>query len=87
MFFALGGVRRLLEAEAPLAVIYFGVDDIQASYLVLQEKGIQFEDEPHLIHTDEEGVFDNPGTSEWMVFFKDPAGNTLALASRTAPEG
>ena len=87
MFFEFDGVRLLLEAQAPLAVIYFRVDDIQASYEALQDAGIQFEDEPHLIHTDEDGVFDNPGTSEWMVFFKDPAGNTLALASRTTPEG
>ena len=75
----------LLEENAPQTVLYFRVDDIQAAYAEFKIRGIEFETEPHLIHTDEDGVFDTPGSAEWMAFFKDPAGNTLALASRTLP--
>jgi hypothetical protein len=48
----------------------------------LKSQGIEFEGEPHLIHRDDTGVFDNPGTEEWMAFFNDPGGNTLALTTR-----
>jgi catechol 2,3-dioxygenase-like lactoylglutathione lyase family enzyme len=71
------GVRN-----AASATLYFRVDDIEAAFQALQARGVIFEGEPHLIHRDEDGVFDNPGTEEWMVFFKDPGGNTLALAAR-----
>ena len=33
--------------------------------------------QPHVIHRD-----DAAGTEEWMAFFEDPDGNTLALMSR-----
>jgi catechol 2,3-dioxygenase-like lactoylglutathione lyase family enzyme len=82
LFLDFGGVRLLLERNAASATLYFRVDDIEAAFQALQARGVIFEGEPHLIHRDEDGVFDNPGTEEWMVFFKDPGGNTLALAAR-----
>jgi methylmalonyl-CoA/ethylmalonyl-CoA epimerase len=82
LFFDFAGVRLLLEANAAPATVYFRVDDIAAAHAALAERGVAFEGEPHLIHRDDEGVFDNPGTEEWMVFFRDPGGNVLALASR-----
>ncbi len=82
LFFEFSGVRLLLEANAGPATLYFRVDDIDSAYRTLRERGVEFEDEPHLIHRDEDGVFDNAGSEEWMVFFRDPGGNTLALASR-----
>jgi len=81
LFFDFCGVRLLLEGDSP-ATLYFWVDDIDSAYADLRGKGVEFEGEPHMIHKDEDGTFDNPGTEEWMAFFKDPAGNTLALASR-----
>ena len=33
--------------------------------------------QPHVIHRDEAA-----GTEEWMTFFEDPDGNTMALMSR-----
>lgn len=83
-FFDFSGVRVLFEAAAPQTVLYFWVDDIQRAYQDLQSRGINFDSEPHVIHKDAEGIFDNPETEEWMAFFKDPAGNTVALASRVA---
>lgn len=40
------------------------------------EKAVAFQGEPHLIHRHEDG------TEEWMSFFADPEGNTLALMSQ-----
>ena len=82
LFFDFNGVRLMFEAGAAPATLYFWVDDLESAHAALMDQGVTFEDEPHMIHRDEEGVFDNPGTEEWMAFFKDPGGNTLAIASR-----
>ena len=82
LFFDLNGVRLLFEENAAPATLYFRVDDIDSAYAAFTEQGVSFEGEPHMIHRDEDGVFDNPGTEEWMAFFRDPGGNTLAIASR-----
>lgn len=81
-FFDFGGVRLLLEKNAPKTTLYFRADDIEAAYRGLLAKGVAFEDTPHLIHRDENGIFGEPGVEEWMVFFKDPSGNLLALVMR-----
>lgn len=82
LFFEFGGIRLLLDRNAGPATLYFRVDDIDAAHAALAERGVAFDSEPHLIHRDDDGVFDNPGTEEWMAFFRDPSGNVLALASR-----
>jgi len=82
LFFDFCGTRLLLERNAAPATLYFWVDDIDAAVAEFTERGVEFQSEPHLIHRDDDGVFDNPGTGEWMAFFRDPGGNTLALASR-----
>ena len=82
MFFDLSGVRLMFEASASVATLYFWVDDVDAAKVELEAKGVQFESDAQMIHRGEDGTFDNPGTEEWMAFFKDPAGNTLALATR-----
>lgn len=81
-FFDLDGVRLMLEKNAPKGTIYLRVDDIHAAHKELTEKGVEFIDEPHLIHRDAEGVFGPAGDEEWMAFFRDPSGNLLAIAER-----
>lgn len=81
-FLDFAGVRVLLEKEGPKATLYFWVDDIDSTYAELRSKGIDFSGQPHLIHRDDTGVFGQPGEEEWMAFFSDPSGNTLALATR-----
>jgi catechol 2,3-dioxygenase-like lactoylglutathione lyase family enzyme len=76
------GVRLLLEKTGPKSTLYFWVDDIDSAYDELRSKGIEFTDEPHLIHRDDAGVFGKQGEEEWMVFFSDPSGNVLALVTR-----
>ncbi len=82
MFFEFSGVRLLFERGNKPATLYFWVDDLDASYTELLQKGISFDLAPHLIHKDNEGAFGETGQEEWMAFFKDPSGNVLALASR-----
>jgi methylmalonyl-CoA/ethylmalonyl-CoA epimerase len=81
-FFDFEGVRLLLEKGAATGTIYFWVDDIDSTYEALQDKGVKFDQVPHMIFPDDEGVFGEKGGEEWMAFFKDPAGNVLGLASR-----
>ena len=78
------GTRILFETNPDTvpAILYFWVDDIDAARVELSAQGVAFTGEPHMIHKDEDGTFDNPGTEEWMAFFEDPAGNTLAIATR-----
>jgi methylmalonyl-CoA/ethylmalonyl-CoA epimerase len=82
VFFDFAGTRLLLERGGERAVLYFWVDDLEAAAATLRERGVTFDSDPHRIHRDETGQFGAPGNEEWMAFFKDPAGNTLALATR-----
>ena len=84
-FFDAGGVRLYLhrkdEADwQPGSILYFLCDDIRDAHRQLTERGVHFSGAPHLIYTD-----DRTGTEEWMAFFDDGEGNTLALMSRAAP--
>lgn len=85
-FFEFSGTRLLLEKTAPKATIYFRVDDIEAAFTELLDRGVKFIAEPHLIFRDAAGIFGAAGEEEWMAFFSDPSENILALASRILKE-
>ena len=82
-FFDCGGVRLMMgaaekaEFDHPASVIYYKVSDINASYESLKKRGVSFIDQPHLIAKLEDHDL-------WMVFLRDPEGNTLALMSEVA---
>jgi len=82
VFFDFSGTRLLLEQNGPKATIYFKVDDIDAAHEELVGKGVKFLAGPHMIFRDDAGMFGAAGEEEWMAFFNDPSGNTLALATR-----
>ena len=76
-FFDCDGVRLYLgvpEADEfrSCGVLYFTVEDIAEAHRVLAERGVEFRDEPHLVHRAESSEL-------WMAFFTDPDGNNLAL--------
>jgi methylmalonyl-CoA/ethylmalonyl-CoA epimerase len=79
-FFDCGGVRLMLtrpekpEFDHPSSILYFAVPDIQAAHARMKEKGVHFEDEPHLIAR-------MPDHDLWMVFFRDSEGNLMGLMS------
>ena len=81
-FFDCGGTRLFLEEnEQPSSesVLYLRVPDIDAAYDELQKRGIVFTNAPHLIHRHDDG------TEEWMAFFDDPEGRTLAIMCQVGP--
>jgi methylmalonyl-CoA/ethylmalonyl-CoA epimerase len=84
-FFDCAGVRLLLEkAGDPAAVnhaspIYFSCADIALTVRELQQRGVAFEAQPHLVAP----MADH---DLWMAFFRDPDGHTLALMQE-APKG
>ena len=84
-FFDMGGTRLYLHAVGeehwrPGSILYFLVDDIGAAWQELERRGVRTTGAPHNIYTDE-----STGTEEWMAFFEDGEGNTLALLSRVTP--
>ena len=84
VFFDADGTRIYLhrkdaEAWRPGSILYFTVDDIHAAQEALATGGVRFTGAPHRIHTHDDG------TEEWMTFFEDGEGNTLALTSRVSP--
>ena len=84
-FFDADGTRlylhRMDDADwRPGSVLYFLVDDIHAAQERLVSNGVHFTGAPHVIYTDEA-----TGVEEWMTFFEDGEGNTLALMSRVQP--
>jgi len=79
-FFDCGGVRLMLTApekpefDHPGSILYFTVPDIQTAHATIKEKGVRFEDEPHVVAR-------MPDHDLWMVFFRDSEGNLMGLMS------
>ena len=79
-FFDCGGVRLMLdvpeeeEFKHASSILYYKVDDIQATWATLRDRGVEFRDEPHMVAR-------MPDHELWMTFFRDSEGNTLALMS------
>ena len=77
-FFDAGGVRLMLsrpekpEFDHPSSILYYKVDDVHQAYETLKQRGVRFEDQPHLIAR--MGTYDL-----WMAFFRDSEDNVLAI--------
>jgi catechol 2,3-dioxygenase-like lactoylglutathione lyase family enzyme len=83
-FFDCGGTRLMLTQEsatssAAESILYFRVSDIRQSHEQLEQSGVVFIGVPHMIHRHADGM------EEWMAFFKDPEGRTLAIMSQVKP--
>ena len=84
VFFDCGGVRLYIHAVGAAdwrksSILYFLVPDIADAHRELTDRGVRFSGAPHMIYRD-----DQSGTEEWMAFFDDPDGNTLAIMARVA---
>jgi DNA-binding CsgD family transcriptional regulator/extradiol dioxygenase family protein len=81
-FFDCAGTRLMLTEESTAAssesTLYLRVANIAAAHANLRAGGVEFINAPHLIHKHADG------TEEWMAFFKDPEGRTLAIMSQVA---
>jgi catechol 2,3-dioxygenase-like lactoylglutathione lyase family enzyme len=85
VFFDCGGTRLYLhrvpeERWRPGSVLYLRVAGLDARYRELGERGAAFSGAPHLVHRHDDGV------EEWMAFFDDGEGNTLALMEHVGGE-
>jgi methylmalonyl-CoA/ethylmalonyl-CoA epimerase len=78
-FFDCGGTRLYLQETpqpSPESVLYLRVPDINAAYDALQQRGVTFKGAPRLIHRHDDGM------EEWMAFFDDLEGRTLAIMAQ-----
>jgi methylmalonyl-CoA/ethylmalonyl-CoA epimerase len=82
-FFDCAGTRLMLSTPEPgqahsgNSIIYFTVGDIDAAYRELAQRGVSFDDQPHIIA--------NMGTYDlWMAFFRDSEHNLLGIMSEVA---
>lgn len=85
LFFDLDGTRVLFEAGGAAkgnSILYLWTDDLDACVAELEAKGVRFTHPPQAVHTDADGTFGAAGETEWMAFFEDPEGNTVALVTR-----
>lgn len=77
-FFDCNGIRLMLttpENSSEIltnSTIYFKVDEIQKAFQTFSERGISFDDSPHLIAR----MLDH---ELWMTFFRDPDHNLLGI--------
>ena len=85
-FFDCAGTRLMLtppEREGAVAgqqfnsILYYTVADIQGAAQALGERGVQFEQPPHVVAR-------LAAADLWMAFLRDPDGNLLALMSEVA---
>jgi methylmalonyl-CoA/ethylmalonyl-CoA epimerase len=81
LFFDLDGVRLLLDAAAPSALVYLEVPDVRESVQLLRARDVDVVTEPHVIFSHENDLLGPPGTDEWMAFVKDSEANTIGLVS------
>jgi methylmalonyl-CoA/ethylmalonyl-CoA epimerase len=78
VFFSTGNLRLMLSGGAQREIartnncVYFRVADLDHAFAEFKNKGLTFEDEPHLIAR-------MPDHELWMAFFRDPDGHLLAL--------
>jgi catechol 2,3-dioxygenase-like lactoylglutathione lyase family enzyme len=84
-FFDCDGVRLYLgRPESPEfrsnPVLYFDVADIDEAFAALGKRGVEFRDEPHVVHRTD-------ATELWMTAFTDPDGNNLVLMSERQTDG
>jgi len=80
-FFDNDGVRLMLstgegEPSGDRSVVYYRVDDIDQAFANLTSNGVEFRDEPHVVHSTNDYELN-------MAFFEDPDGNLLAIMSES----
>ena len=82
MFFDLEGTRLLLDRNAPSALVYLHVHDVDATVTRLRDAGVHVETEPHIIFGHDDDTLGPAGTDEWMAFVKDSEGNLVGLVEQ-----
>ncbi len=81
-FFDAGGVRLYLgvpesEAYRSRPIVYYAVDDLDAAYAAVTQRGARSLSQPHAVHRDSDGEL-------WMAFVSDPDGTPVGLSEQRA---
>ena len=81
-FFDAGGVRIMLATQGGEpgtrgTIVYFKVADMAATHATLQQRGVRFEQPPHVVGR-------TPTHEVSLAFCTDPDGNLLGLMSEQA---
>ncbi len=87
LFFFVGEVRLLLEANAPPGLVYLRVDDPAAALERAREAGAEVVSEPHVIFSHSDDSLGPVGHDEVHAFVRDPSGNLLGLAALVPTRG
>jgi methylmalonyl-CoA/ethylmalonyl-CoA epimerase len=82
VFFDLVGTRLMLEANAPSAVVYLSVTDLEATVDRLRSSGVTVEGEPHVVFSHSDDTLGPAGTDEWQAFVRDSEGNLVGLVEQ-----
>ena len=85
VFFDLVGVRLMLERNAPAAMLYLTVQDMEATLARLRGNGVVVEHEPHVIFSHADDTLGPAGTDEWQAFIRDSEGNLVGLVEQRRP--
>ena len=86
VFFDLVGVRLMLERNAPAAMIYLTVQDMEPTLDRLRSSGVVVETEPHVIFSHADDTLGPAGTDEWQAFIRDSEGNLVGLVEQRRSE-
>lgn len=86
LFFKFGVTRLLLDKNGKPGLVYIRVNNLEDKVSALKEEGVVFESDIQAVFEDKEGLFGNPGDTEFMAFFKDPSDNLLALVEQKPAE-
>ena len=81
VFFDLVGVRLMLERNAPAAMLYLTVQDMDATLDRLRSSGVVVDTEPHMIFSHTDDTLGPAGHDEWMAFIRDSEDNLVGLVS------
>lgn len=84
VFFDLDGLRLLLDRNAPSALLYLDVADVDATVERLRGQGVHVESEPHVIFSHADATLGPAGTDEWQAFVRDSEGNLVGLVEQRA---
>ena len=79
LFFDLAGVRLLLDGNAPSALLYLQIADLDAEVARLAAAGVEIVTAPHQIFTHDDDTLGPSGAQEWQAFVRDSEGNTVGL--------
>lgn len=79
LFFDLDGVRLLLDGNAPTALLYLRVRDIDAEVARLSAAGVEVVSPPHVIFSHTDDTLGPAGKAEWQAFVRDSEDNLVGL--------